>query len=90
MSQHKCPTHNTDLIARPKARQTPEQLWCGDWFDCESCGYSELEQSTELSAFLNKQIESLKSQYQLLRGKRQREKFLKGRAPWVVEACRHP
>lgn len=50
-----CPTHKEPLIQRPETRQSPEQLWCGTWFDCPYCGYSELDKSEELKAQLAEQ-----------------------------------
>jgi hypothetical protein len=83
---NECPQHGP-LKPRPKERQTPEQLWCGEWFDCEKCRYTSLVRSPELIAQLNEQLKSLKADYDRLRTKCDREKFLKYCNPEVVSAC---
>lgn len=67
MALPKCPAHDRTLELRPDNLQTPEQRWCGLWYDCpsEGCGNSYLDESPELAAFLMTQ-ES---------GTRQRELF---------------
>jgi hypothetical protein len=46
-----CRTHpDQRLIVRPLERQTPEQRWCGTWYDCPVCHYSVLVLSAELQA----------------------------------------
>ena len=42
-----CPHCKKQLSLRPEGRQTPEQKWCGTWYDC-TCGYSLLIESNEL------------------------------------------
>jgi hypothetical protein len=37
---------------RPLARQTPEQKFCGTWYDCPKCHSSVLFPSKELTDFL--------------------------------------
>jgi hypothetical protein len=46
--------HDTGLVLRPLERQTPEQQWCGTWYDCPSpgCSFSRLEPSAALLAQL--------------------------------------
>lgn len=36
------------MVLRPKERQTPEQLWCGVWYDCQKCTGGTLFPSREL------------------------------------------
>lgn len=50
-----CPTHKTTLTQRNPA--TYEQKWCGDWFDCQQCGYSTLIPSNELNVTLTEQFD---------------------------------
>lgn len=38
MELPKCPRHNTQMELRALARQTPEQKWCGTWYDCTEAG----------------------------------------------------
>ena len=49
MELPQCPTPDHGHMAiRPTQRQTPEQLWCGVWYDCERCSNSVLFSSREL------------------------------------------
>lgn len=43
-----CPLHKRPMLLRPVASQTPEQRWCGVWFDCSACGNSVLVPSQAL------------------------------------------
>lgn len=46
----KCPaqTEHGELVERKSV--TPEQAWCGKWFDCTRCMSSVLQMSDELKA----------------------------------------
>jgi hypothetical protein len=46
----KCPVHGTQTIFREG--RTPEQKWCGVWYDCPEpgCHFSELLPSKEIIA----------------------------------------
>ena len=48
----RCPHCGKPLALRPDGRQTPEQRWCGTWYDCLKCNYSLLLESRELKDFL--------------------------------------
>src|SRR5690606_23509616 len=52
-----CPSNpdHGPLEPRPLERQTPEQKWCGTWFDCTRCSSSVLVPSPELTKFLEEQ-----------------------------------
>jgi hypothetical protein len=86
-SEYQCPQHGA-LVLRPKQQQTPEQLWCGEWYDCPEDGrhHIVLERSPELVAQLNGQIRSLKRDFDKLRTKRERDKYLKNCPVEVVKA----
>ena len=45
-----CPIGHGPMVLRPIGQQTPEQRWCGTWWDCESCRSSVLIPSPELAA----------------------------------------
>lgn len=45
------PAHGV-MLPRSKQHQTPEQLFCGEWYDCQHCKSSILDKSPELEAFL--------------------------------------
>jgi len=32
---HECPKGHGPMERRPLKGQTPEQLWCGTWYDCQ-------------------------------------------------------
>lgn len=38
MELPRCHRHDTQMEYRPIERQTPEQKWCGDWYDCKEPG----------------------------------------------------
>ena len=82
-----CPAHKTPTVIRPLASQSPEQLWCGTWYDCNEpkCASSVLVQSNEFAEFLAVQMESLKGQYTALKTKKQRLRFLNGCVPSVAK-----
>ena len=40
-----CPHHQTELIERPG--YTPEQRFCGTWYECGQCHYTVLVESDE-------------------------------------------
>jgi hypothetical protein len=48
-NEHVCtnPTHGI-MMRRPIGRGTPEQDWCGTWFDCPHCHESVLIKSPAL------------------------------------------
>ncbi len=46
-----CKRHGATEL-RPLLRQTPEQRFCGVWYDCTRCGSSVLYPSKELEAEL--------------------------------------
>lgn len=54
-----CRTCHHPMVRRPLDRQTPEQRWCGLWYDCKqnegTCGSTWLVQSPELLAHLAEQ-----------------------------------
>jgi hypothetical protein len=56
MDTYRCtnPTHTLPMTLRPVANQTPEQRWCGEWYDCADprCRSSLLIPSEELNAHL--------------------------------------
>ena len=54
----KCPaqTEHGELVERKSV--TPEQAWCGKWFDCTRCMSSVLMMSDELKAIYVAQGES--------------------------------
>lgn len=45
-----CPADGAPMVGRPGT--TPEQRWCGEWFDCSrpGCRNSELIASAELAS----------------------------------------
>lgn len=83
-----CPRHGP-LELRPTTHQTPEQRWCGTWFDCPHRDYYVLLPSAELLAQLGEQFLETKRDYLKLTTKREREKFLSHVAPWTREALIH-
>lgn len=50
----RCPVHHIGMEQRPLSKQTPEQMFCGAWWDCvrPGCKSSILFQSAELVAHL--------------------------------------
>lgn len=52
-----CPVHKKAGVVRDMRGATPEQKWCGTWYDCTEprCGWSGLEPSAELAKDLAKQ-----------------------------------
>lgn len=44
--------HENGLVLRPLSRQTPEQRFCGIWYDCPHCHFSKLIPSKGLLAQL--------------------------------------
>lgn len=48
-----CPNGHGPMHPRPAALQTPEQQWCGAWFDCHHCKSSVLIKSAALDAHLS-------------------------------------
>lgn len=48
------PAHG-QMVLRPVDRQTPEQKFCGTWYDCVRCHSSTLFRSPELDAQLAEQ-----------------------------------
>jgi hypothetical protein len=59
-----CPRHGA-LVQRPDAQQTPEQRWCGTWYDCPGyqygghrCGRTVLVPSAELQTQLGTEREA--------------------------------
>lgn len=52
MELPRCPSDDSHgyLELRPLSRQTPEQQWCGVWYDCLRCKSSVLFQSAQLQA----------------------------------------
>ena len=83
-----CPRHGP-LELRPTAHQTPEQLWCGIWFDCPHRDYFVLQPSAALLAQLDEQFQETRRDYLKLKRKREKEKFLSHVAPWTREALIH-
>ena len=49
-----CKDHGEMQLRDPK-RMTPEQEWCGIWYDCQACSASVLFTSEELQNFLVQQ-----------------------------------
>ena len=47
METPKCQIHG-EMYLRPNARQTKEQFYCGEWYDCPLCTNSALFPSDEL------------------------------------------
>lgn len=54
------PSHG-QMILRPIERQTPEQKFCGTWYDCPRCHSSVLLRSPELAAQLAEQRAALEA-----------------------------
>ncbi len=81
-----CPNHGA-LVRRTKAHLSPEQDWCGEWYDCPQHDYTVLERSAELTAQLNDQIRSLKREYDRLKTAREKRRFLEGFSPEITDAC---
>lgn len=83
-----CPSNSSHgrMELRPLSQQTKEHSFCGVWYDCveAGCHSSVLVQSEALRAQLAESMERLKATYSALSGKRMRERYLKGCAPWVV------
>lgn len=52
MELPKCHKHGVQMGLRPLACQTPEQKFCGVWYDCPACTQSVLVESHELRAQL--------------------------------------
>lgn len=50
---------NRPMVERPAANQTPEQRFCGVWWDCPRCGTSVLYPSVELEQQLAEQRASV-------------------------------
>lgn len=46
-----CPANadHGQMALRPIGRQTPEQRWCGTWYDCQRCSSSMLLPSPQLA-----------------------------------------
>src|SRR5438045_2293427 len=80
-----CPRHGP-LELRPTDRQTPEQRWCGTWYDCPHRDRTVLVPSVELCRQLDEQFQETRREYLALKTKRERERFLLHRAPWTREA----
>lgn len=57
MELPKCAEHKIQMILRPLSHQTPEQIFCGTWYDCPACTQTVLFQS----AALLQQLEEMKS-----------------------------
>lgn len=53
MELPKCQTHGIQMVLRPLVHQTPEQKFCGAWYDCPACTSTVLFQSPELRAQLD-------------------------------------
>ena len=49
-----CALHGP-MEQRPVERQTKEQQWCGEWWDCAKCGSSDLQPSLDLEKQLAEQ-----------------------------------
>jgi hypothetical protein len=82
--EFRCPQHGP-LVLRPKEHQTPEQLWCGTWYDCVQRDYTVLVHGDELDRQLDEQYQSLRREYERLSTKKARTKYLAGCAPWIVQ-----
>jgi hypothetical protein len=53
MDLPRCPTHpEFQMVVRPTTHQTPEQLFCGVWYDCQACSQSVLFKGVQLDAHL--------------------------------------
>lgn len=50
----RCKQHG-EMVLRPLAIQTPEQRFCGVWYDCPRCYSTHLYASPELEAQLAEQ-----------------------------------
>lgn len=50
------------MVQRPSSSQTPEQRFCGAWWDCTYCRTAVLFPSQELTADLNRQRSRLAAQ----------------------------
>jgi len=94
---HTC-KNGGELVERPKTHQTPEQIWCGTWFDCTRCGTTCLIESAELRAQHAVTFEGRLRDFKGITRKKAREKFLSqhplyreyleaGVNPWKEEAA---
>lgn len=54
-----CPSrrHHGACIPRPSESLTPEQQWCGTWYDCPHCSSSVLVMSLDLKVYLDAQAD---------------------------------
>lgn len=50
-----CPSSGKHGFMTYRPGKTPEQIWCGIWYDCSECRSSVLYHSPELLAFLDEQ-----------------------------------
>lgn len=56
-----CPATAEHGFMNYRPGRTPEQRWCGIWYDCTSCRSSGLYQSPELIADLERQRQAVTS-----------------------------
>lgn len=87
-----CPSNpdHGEMSKRPVERQSPDHQWCGDWYDCSDpqCMASMLIHSEAGKAQLEGQYQRIASEFRKLKGKRQKERFLKHRDPHIVYRLR--
>ena len=83
-----CPSNSDhgEMEEHPTERQSPETRWCGTWYDCREpqCMASVLIKSEALKAQLEEQYQQTAAEFHKLKGKRQKERFLKHRPPAIV------
>lgn len=81
-----CPTSQEHgvMVLRPLERQTPEQRWCGTWYDCQQCHASTLIKSEELITQLEEQFQRIKTAW-LKQGKRDRTRDLENYPTWIAK-----
>lgn len=60
MTLPECPCGHGAMHQRDTKRQTPEQLFCGVWYDCHECSSSVLFTSVQLQAQLAEQRRAYK------------------------------
>lgn len=70
------------MVQRPAVHQTPEQAFCGAWWDCTYCRSAVLFPSQDLTAQLNEMRGKLAVQ-----AARQDPSIKAGFEAWITNAC---
>ena len=84
-----CPTHKCALERRDKKRQSYEQLFCGEWWDCPKGDYTVLEESAAVKAQNAEGVERIRVRADNLPPK-ERAKYVQKFAPWIQAELAQP